>query len=395
MTVSRRNLLQGAGIGVALASLGKAASASVVDNPSLAPKSRQIPDDKSLQIISLDRLELQAQKVLSDGAYAFISGGAGDEWTLHENRRAFSDFPILTHRLVGISAKQIDLTIDLLGHKLPYPILSSPAGVHTFAHPDGEIASAAGVGAAGTIFQSSGASAKPLEAIAKAGAGPKWFQLYFNADLGVTRSLLDRARAAGYTAIMVTADALGPGASDQYVSMGRPLPEGFTFGNHDPRYGGMGNFKNQKIDLTPADIEFVRTYSGLPVVVKGIMRGADADEAIKAGASAIQVSNHGGRQLDGVPAAITVLPDVVAHVQKRVPVIFDSGIRRGIDVFRAISLGADAVALARPMLYGLSVGGVKGVQSVFEHLRDELHLAMLLAGVQSVKALSLDNLKKI
>ena len=219
------------------------------------------------------------------------------------------------------------------------------------------------------------------------------FQLYFNADVGVTRSLLQRARHAGYSAIIITADALGPGQSDEFIRLGRPFPPGFSFGNHDPRYGGSGNFSNQKIDLTPDDIGFVRSATGLPVIVKGIMRGSDADMAIKAGASAIQVSNHGGRQIDGVPGAISVLPEIVTTVDGRVPVIFDSGIRRGIDVFRALALGARAVAVGRPVLYGLAVGGATGAQSVIEHLRDELRIAMLLAGAKTVSQLSRDYLR--
>ncbi|RCP75436.1 alpha-hydroxy-acid oxidizing protein, partial [Escherichia coli] len=154
---------------------------------------------------------------------------------------------------------------------------------------------------------------------------PKWFQLYFNADAGVTRSLLERAKAAGYSAIIITADALGPGTSDAFLSMSSPFPAGATFGNHDPRYGGKGDFFNQKVELTPADIEFVKKVTGLPVIVKGILRGEDAVVAIDAGADAIQVSNHGGRQIDGIPSAISQLQEVAARVGHKVPVIFDSG----------------------------------------------------------------------
>ena len=324
---------------------------------------------------------------MTPGAYAFISGAAGDEWTLQENRRAFNDFPVRTHRLKGVSAKDVDLGTQLLGHKLAYPILVAPMGAHLFAHPQGEVATAAGAAAAGAIYQSSGASYQPLEAIAKASAGPKWFQLYFNTDVGVTRSLLERAKAAGYSAIIITADALGPGMSDGFKLLGAPFPPGMTFGNHDPSQGGKGDFFSQKVKLTPDDIGFVKSVTGLPVIVKGLMRGVDADTAIRAGASAIQVSNHGGRQIDGVPGAITVLPEVVKAVKGRVPVIFDSGIRRGIDVMRALSLGAQAVAVGRPVMYGLALGGPSGVQSVIESLRDELKSAMLLAGARSLKQL--------
>ncbi|HDX1663985.1 TPA: alpha-hydroxy-acid oxidizing protein, partial [Escherichia coli] len=203
-----------------------------------------------------------------------------------------------------------------------------------------------------------------------------------------TRSLLERAKAAGYSAIIITADALGPGTSDAFLSMSSPFPAGATFGNHDPRYGGKGDFFNQKVELTPADIEFVKKITGLPVIVKGILRGEDAVVAIDAGADAIQVSNHGGRQIDGVPSAISQLQEVAARVGHKVPVIFDSGIRRGIDVVRAISLGATAVAVGRPVLYGIAVGGVGGVAGVIEHLKTELRTAMLLSGARTLKDLA-------
>ncbi len=388
----RRSLFQMAGAGLLVSAAGGAAAQATSSTPTAAPASpgpqaAPMPADKKLQIISPALLEEQAKKVMTPGAFAFISGAAGDEWTLQENRRAFNDFPIRTHRLQGVAAKDVDLSTQLLGHKLAFPILVAPMGAHLFAHPQGEVATAAGAAAAGAIYQSSGASFQPLEAIAKASAGPKWFQLYFNADVGVTRSLLERAKAAGYTAIIITADALGPGMSDGFKVLGAPFPPGMTFGNHDPSQGGTGDFFKQKIELTPDDIGFVKSVTGLPVIVKGLMRGVDADAAIRAGASAIQVSNHGGRQIDGVPGAISVLPEVVKAVKGRVPVIFDSGIRRGIDAMRALSLGAQAVAVGRPVLYGLALGGPAGVQSVIENLRDELRSAMLLAGASSVKQL--------
>jgi L-lactate oxidase len=166
----------------------------------------------------------------------------------------------------------------------------------------------------------------------------------------VTRSLLQRAREAGYTAILLTADALVPGQSDAFISMGRPFRPGMTFGNHDPRYGGAGTFLDQKKDLTWDHVGFVREASGLPVVIKGLLCAEDARQAIRAGAAAVQVSNHGGRQLDGLPASVSVLPAVADAVGGQVPIIVDGGVRRGIDVFRALALGANAVAVGRPIL---------------------------------------------
>ncbi len=367
MPLSRRNFIQNAVLGISAAglsaapALAKNISSSTAHIISKTSGHADTSTSKSLHIISLDRLEASAKDVMTEAAYAYIAHGAGDEWTYHENRRAFSDYPLLPHRLSGVAAHSIDIRTDLLGHHLEHPLLIAPMGAHMFVHPEGEVIAAAGAEKAGALYESSGAS---------------------------NRSLEDIAKAAGYSAIIITADALGPGTSDAFLSMSSPFPAGATFGNHDPRYGGKGDFFNQKVELTPADIEFVKKITGLPVIVKGILRGEDAVVAIDAGADAIQVSNHGGRQIDGVPSAISQLQEVAARVGHKVPVIFDSGIRRGIDVVRAISLGATAVAVGRPVLYGIAVGGVGGVAGVIEHLKTELRTAMLLSGARTLKDLA-------
>lgn len=389
--ITRRRFLKLAGAGVAAVGSGggltQAQANTLVVPEKVKGMPAAMPMNHAIEVINPDILALQAQQVMTPGAYAYIAHGAGDEWTLNENRRAFNDFPIRAHRLAGVAADAIDLRTELLGHPLSAPIVVAPMGAHLFAHPEGEVATASGAALADTLYQSSGASTRTLEDIAKATRGAKWFQLYFNADIGVTKELLQRAKAAGYTAIIITADALGPGASDSFQLLGNPYPPGLVFANHDPKQGGRGNFLAQKIDLTPSDIGFVKAVTGLPVIVKGLLRGEDADVCIRAGADAIQVSNHGGRPIDGVPAAISALPEVVHVEAGRVPIIFDSGIRRGIDVLRALALGANAVAVGRPVLYGLALGGPKGVQSVLQQLRHELTTAMLLAGVKSVKQL--------
>ena len=174
---------------------------------------------------------------------------------------------------------------------------------------------------------------------------------------------------------------------DEFKAMGAPFRQDMVFGNHDPDRGGSGNFFDQKVDLDTDAIKFIKDQTGLPVVVKGLLRGDDADRSICAGADAIQVSNHGGRQIDGVPTSIAALPDVAQAVNGRVPVILDSGIRRGIDVIRALAMGANAVAVGRPVMYGLGLGGAQGVQSVLEHLRGELQSAMLLSGAAKLSDL--------
>ncbi len=344
--------------------------------------------EKKINIISLERLEVEARGAIPKAGYEFVSGGAGDEWTLRENRRAFNDYRIAAKRLVGLSNDDIDIKTRLLGLDMPSPIMVAPMGAHMMVHEQGEKDTARGAGLAKTLYCSSGASNTTLEEIAKATSGPKWFQLYWNNDDAVTRSLLTRAKEAGYTAIILTADALGPGMPEDFKAMGRPFRPDANFANHDPKKGGFGNFFDQKTSLTPENIQFIKRFTGLPVIVKGILRPDDADRFIRAGADAIQVSNHGGRQIDGVPASITALPPIVKVVNNRVPIILDGGIRRGIDIVRAIAMGADAVAVGRPMMYGLGLGGAQGVQSVIEHLSNDLKSTMLLAGAAKLSDLN-------
>ncbi len=344
--------------------------------------------EKKLNIISLDRLQVEARAAIPKAGYAFVSGGAGDEWTLRENRRAFNDYRIAAKRLVGLTNDDIDISTRLLGLNMPSPVMVAPMGAHMMVHEQGEKDTARGAGLANTLYCSSGASNATLEEIAKATTGPKWFQLYWNNDIKVTRSLLSRAKAAGYTAIILTADALGPGQPEDFKAMGSPFRPDATFANHDPKKGGFGNFFDQKTSLTTEDIQFIKTFTGLPVIVKGVLRPDDTDRFIRAGANAIQVSNHGGRQIDGVPAGITALPPIVEIVAGRVPVILDGGVRRGIDIVRAVAMGADAVAIGRPMMYGLGLGGAQGVQSVIEHINNDLRSTMLLTGAQKLSDLN-------
>jgi lactate oxidase len=251
-------------------------------------------------------------------------------------------------------------------------------------HARAEIPNATGTGQAGTLFVASGASTRPMEEIAQATPGPKWFQIYMNRDMGINRWLVQRAREAGYSAIVLTADALGPGQSDEFIRLGRPFPPDFRAGNHDPALGGRGNFTDQRRNLAFSDIAFLREASGLPVVVKGVVQPDDIREALAAGAACLWVSNHGGRQMDGVPASISLLRRAVDTVEGKVPVVLDSGIRRGIDVIKALSLGATAVAIGRPALWGLASGGSAGVKAVYGQLATELRSAMLLMGVSKI-----------
>jgi L-lactate oxidase len=382
MNTSRRELMKTLGAGAAtLVAAGQAATA-------LVPPPATVPDygtastaEGELKIVNFDLLEEEAKSILPPGRFAFM-GPCGDGWTYRENRRAFNDFPIMPRRLQGVA--EIDLKTKLLDHDLPLPIITAPTGAQGMVHVDAELKSAGGTGMARTLYVASGASTKPMEDIARATPGPKWFQIYMLNDMEINRWLVRRARDAGFSAIVLTADALGPGQSDEFIRLGRPFPPDIQPGNHNPSLGGRGNFGDKKRDISYADIGFLHEASGLPVVVKGLLSVEDVRQALAAGTAGVWISNHGGRQIDGVPASISMLRGAVDAVDGRVPVILDSGVRRGIDVFKALALGANAVAIGRPVLWGSIVGGAHGVNDVYAHLAEEMRAAMLLSGVAKI-----------
>ena len=395
MTTSRRNLIQAlaaGGAALATAQGSTQALAQAVPAAATVDLGDASAQERELKIVNIELLEDDARKIISPGRFA-VTGPAGDGWTYRENRRAFNDFPIMPRRLQGVNT--IDLRTTLLGHELALPVFTCPTGQQAIFHVNGELPNAAGAGMAGSLFVASGASSKPMEDIAKATTGPKWFQIYMNRDMEINRWLVQRAKAAGFSAVVLTADALGPGQSDEYIKLGRPHAPGLTEGNHDPALGGHGDFHDQKRDLSFSDITFLREASGLPVLVKGVVQPDDIRESLASGAAGIWVSNHGGRQMDGVPASISMLRTAVDTVAGRVPVLLDSGVRRGIDVFRALALGATAVGIGRPALWGLINGGSLGVKSVYGQLAFELKSALLLSGVAKVTDLKRDNLAKV
>src|SRR3984885_11422589 len=400
MNASRRNLIQALDAGGAALAAAQLPNGALAESPitQAAPASPAPPtvdlgeasnQERELKMVNVELLEDDARKIISPGRFA-VMGPAGDGWTYRENRRAFNDFPIMPRRLQGV--KDIDLRTTLLGHDLALPVFTCPTGQQGTFHVKAELPNAAGTGMAGSLFVASGASSRPMEEIANATPGPKWFQIYMNRDMELNRWLVQRAKAAGFSAIVLTADALGPGQSDEFIRRGRPFPPDLRPGNHDPALGGRGNFGDQKRDMSFSDIGFLHEASGLPVVVKGIVHPQDVRDCLAAGASAIWVSNHGGRQMDGVPGAISMLRPAVDAVEGRVPVIFDSGIRRGIDVFKAVAMGATVVAVGRPCLWRLACGGAEGVTSVYQHIEEELRSTMLLAGVGKVTDLKRDNI---
>jgi len=347
---------------------------------------------KRLRIINLAELEVEAEKILPKGGYGYIFGGSGAEYTKRENLRAMESIPIEPHFLAGVLKP--DLSTTILGHKLPFPIIVPPMGSHGLAHVSKEIGTAQAVNAVGTLMILSMQSNIPLEEVAKAHPGPKWMQLYFPADRGYAREVIMRAKAAGYSAIVPTIDSTLAYPRDNNIRNDFRIPVSLGKGNapdNEPDIVKASQLMNRrKVDLNFDDMLWIKKETGLPVVIKGVMSPKTAVDAVERGIDAVYVSNHGGRALDGVPASINQLPRIADAVRGRAPIVFDSGIRRGQDVFRALALGADVVACGRPVLYGLALGGPLGAQSVLEYLRNDLFIVMQLAGTPNVKAITRD-----
>jgi isopentenyl diphosphate isomerase/L-lactate dehydrogenase-like FMN-dependent dehydrogenase len=344
-------------------------------------------DVKVIEIINLRELEGRAQKVIPPGGFGYIVGAAGDEWTKHENEAAYKRVTIMPHYLSGLDSA--DTSTTLLGNKISMPIIVTVMGGHGLAHASAEAGTAKGAAAAGTLMIVPSQANVTLEDTMKAGDNPKFFQIYIPQDRGMTRDVLLRAKAAGYKAITVTIDAFVSSnrETDTRNHFHSPLPNA----NFPKFVGGYGT-SPFKENLGWDDIAFVRETTGLPVFIKGVLSPALATEAIKHGVAGIQVSNHGGRQLDDTPASFTMLPRIAEAVGGRMTIIVDGGIRRGQDVFKALAMGANACAIGRPMLYALSLGGWMGVQGALEHLNGELKMTMRLAGVKSIADISKANL---
>lgn len=365
------------------------------------------PDPNRLPIV-LEEWEELAREKLEDGPYYYIAGGAGSGQTMEDNLQAFKDWKIVQKMLNKVDER--DLSIELFGKRYAYPILQAPIGVQSIIHPEGEIGSALASAEVGVPFIASSASTVPMEKVAEAmGDAEKWFQLYWSKDLDITASFLKRAEASGYSAIVVTLDTpMMAWRERDLKNVYLPFLAGEGVGNYfsDPAFRAALDetpeenpsdaimhwtkvFGNSA--LTWEDIEFVKEHTNLPIILKGILHPEDAKKALEAKVDGIVVSNHGGRQVDGGIAALEALPEVCEVVQGEIPVLMDSGIRRGSDIIKAMSLGADAVLVGRPLMYALAVGGQKGVEQVLNNLIADLDITLGLAGERSVRELK-DNL---
>lgn len=328
-------------------------------------------------VTCLRDLEVAARAALDPAAYDYYAGGAGDEVTVRENEAAYGRLGLLPRVLTGAGTPRLGVTV--LGRDMSMPVLVAPTAFHRLAHPEGELATARAAAAAGVTMVVSMAATVAVEEIATAG-GDLWFQLYVQPDEEFTESVVRRAAAAGCRALVVTVDSPAHGKRERDLRNGfLDLPAGMSTAHMAGRPIGF------RPDLAWEHLDWLRGITSMPIVLKGVVHPADARLALEAGADGIVVSNHGGRQLDGIPATIDLLEPVVAAVDGRIPVLVDGGIRRGTDVLKALALGAAAVGLGRPVLWGLAAGGEAGVTTVLDLVRDELGRALTLCGHAAVR----------
>jgi len=357
--------------------------------------------------ISLSLLEQKAKEILSPPAYDYVAGGASGEDTVRANREAFYRCRIVPRMLRDVSRR--DLSVELFGSQLPAPIILGPVGVQGVLHAEGEVASARAAASLGLPFALSTASSRTIEEVAQAadsaGNSLRWFQLYWGKNPDLTASMLQRAERAGYQALVVTLDTsmLAWRERDlQHAYLPFILGQGLANYFSDPVFRALltqppeqnpvaavqvwsSLFSNTA--LTWSDIPFLRKHTSVPIILKGILHPRDAARALEAGVDGLIVSNHGGRQVDGAIATLDALPAIVREVNERIPVLFDGGIRRGADVFKALALGARAVLLGRLYTWGLAVAGEQGVRDVVLNLLADFDLTLALSGCTSCRSL--------
>jgi 4-hydroxymandelate oxidase len=348
-------------------------------------------------MLTLRELEAEARRRLDPVHYDFFAGGADDEVTLRRNEAAFARIGLVPRTLRGCATRTVDLV--LLGRQISMPILIAPTAFHRLAHPDGECATARAAASSGIIMIVSMASTVAINAIGKAareGAPDPslWFQIYIQPDRGFTKAIIRRAEDAGCRAVVVTVDSpvLGRRERDQRNGF-LDLPPDLCCENlRDNLADGAVTVRPILMcaDLSWDSIDWLRETTALPIVLKGILHPADASIALRHGVDAIIVSNHGGRQLDSTPATIDLLPEIIDALGGRIPVLVDGGVRRGSDVVKALALGARAVAIGRPVIWGLAAAGESGVARVLEMLRAELDQTLALCGCGSLADITPD-----
>lgn len=334
-------------------------------------------------LVSVSDYEAAARQSMTVLAWEFFSAGSADEITLRRNRQALDEIRLRPRVLVDVT--RVDTRITLLGHELPHPILLAPISSLVLAHPEAEVEAVRGAAAAEAIVIASTVSNRSIEEITEAATRPTWFQLYVTDDRGITKDLIQRAEAAGCKALCLTVDNAAPYARnrEERTRGEAPMLSFPNLGITAPPGGRVGSRRR----LNWSDLSWIQSFATLPILLKGILNPDDADQAIRYGVAGLVVSNHGGRVLDTLPAAIEALPAVADRVAGRVPILFDSGIRRGTDVLKALAYGAAAVLVGRPYVYGLAVSGADGIRDVVDILRTEFATAMALTGRTSIAAI--------
>jgi L-lactate dehydrogenase (cytochrome) len=372
---------------------------------------------RAQRAINISDLRTLARRRLPAGVFDYVDGGAWDEVTKRRNESDLQALMLRPRMLVG--ATEIDLATEVLGRRVAVPLLGAPTGLTGLVHHEGEVAIAQAVHEAGGLYVLSSAASRTLEDVAAASPGPRWFQLYVGRDRGLAQALLERARATGYEAVVVTVDVARPGPRERDQRNGFVVPPRVTArtlvdGVRRPRW--TANFLSRPRILSESlllsmaqegraaslaeliarqfdpglswrDIAWVQEHWDGPLLIKGILRGDDARQAASLGLAGVIVSNHGGRQLDHVTSTIRALPEVVEAAGGELEVFMDGGIRRGGDIVRALALGARGVLAGRALVYGLGAGGPAGARRAMQILVDELRLAMTLLGCRSVREL--------
>ncbi|XP_038987902.1 peroxisomal (S)-2-hydroxy-acid oxidase GLO5-like isoform X1 [Phoenix dactylifera] len=351
----------------------------------------------SMEITNVTEYQAIARQKLPKMVYDYYASGAEDEWSLKENREAFSR--ILFRPRILIDVSRIDMTTTVLGFKISMPIMIAPTAMQKMAHPEGEYATARASSAAGTIMTLSSWATSSVEEVASTGPGIRFFQLYVYKDRNVVAQLVRRAERAGFKAIALTVDTPRLGRREADIKNRFTLPSFLTLKNFEGLNlgkmnkaddSGLASYVASQIDRTLSwkDVKWLQTITTMPILVKGVLTAEDTRLAIQNGAAGIIVSNHGARQLDYVPATITALEEVVKAAQGRVPVFLDGGVRRGTDAFKALALGASGVFIGRPVVFALAAEGEAGVRKVLQMLRDEFELTMALSGCTSLKEIT-------
>lgn len=358
--------------------------------------------------LRFDDLENEAGKLLDENVFVYAQSGAGTEETLRSNREAFNNWKIVPRFMKDVSSISLHTTIN--GQAIPAPIILAPVGMQGIVHPDGELASAAASAQFGVPFIASTVSSYTLEEIANAnGNGKRWFQLYYPNNVEIAKSFVKRAEIAGYAAVVITVDMplignrerdrsnhyspflLGAGKAN-YVN--DPVFQEYLETNPGTEAldGMLETF--YRPGLNWEDIKHIRDAVDLPIYLKGILHPDDAEEAVKHGIDGIIVSNHGGRQLDGCVATLDALPLIKDRVKDKLPILLDSGVRSGPDIFKALALGADSILLGRPFLYGLTIAGQSGVEQVIQNVLKDLKTTMGLSGITSIQEINTDVIQK-